>query len=330
MTEDSFTAEVENVRLDHVIHHVLRDILCIEPSDSLLILAEASMIESAMPFVQVDASLCEDIVLITVPDGPGSLLHLSEDLEQLLCRRSAFIALTRRGFTHTAARRAACEAGARGLTMPNATSEFLHSGAVLADYGAIANASEALANHLTGSSSCTVRSSLGTELEFDVTDGIWFAERGICDRPGDFGNLPGGEVSIAPVNAQGVLVVDGSTNPLGLLDSPLRLTIEHRRVVDIAGERANELKVFLTSFGPDAFNVAEIALGTNPGADVTGITVKDEKALGTIHVGFGNNSNMGGFSRATKVDVPVHIDAVLQRDVHFFADGLPVEAQSFF
>lgn len=315
--------------LDTIVH-ILRNILCLQPDESLVVLAESSMIETAKLFLQVDASLCEDIVLVTVPDGPGSLLRLSKDLEQLLCHRSAFIALTQRGFTHTAARRAACEAGARGLTMPNATHELLHSGAVLADYEAIANASVALANHLTGSSSCAVRSSLGTELEFDVTDGIWFAERGICDRPGDFGNLPGGEVSIAPVNAQGVLVVDGSINPLGLLDSPLRLTIEDRQVVDIAGERASELEEFLSSFGPGAFNVAEIALGTNPGADVTGITVKDEKALGTIHVGFGNNSNMGGYSRASKINVPVHIDAVLRDSVTFFADGVSVEAQAFF
>ena len=310
--------------------HILRDILCLKRNEKLVVLTEASMIESATPFIQVEASLCEDIVLVTVPDGPGSLLPLSADLAQLLCSRSAFIALSRRGFTHTAARRAACEAGARGLTMPNASSELLHSGAVLADYGAIARASEALANYLTGSKCCTVHSSLGTDMEFDVSNGIWFAERGICNHPGDFGNLPGGEVSLAPVNAQGVLVVDGSINPLGLLHSPLRLTIENRQVVDIAGERADELLAFLNSFGPGAFNVAEIALGTNPGADVTGITVKDEKALGTIHVGFGNNSNMGGFSRASKIDVPVHIDAVLRDEVRLCADGHTVEARTFF
>ena len=310
--------------------HILNDILCLSRDENIVILAEASMIESATLFVQVEASLCQDIVLVTVPDGPGSLLPLSADLAQLLCNRSAFIALTQRGFTHTAARRAACEAGARGLTMPNASRELLHSGAVRADYGAIARASESLANYLTGSTRCTVRSSLGTEMEFDVSGGVWFAERGICNHPGDFSNLPGGEVSIAPVDAQGVLVIDGSINPLGLLRSPLRLTIENRRVADIAGERANELLAFLNSFGPDAFNVAEIALGTNPGADVTGITVKDEKALGTIHVGFGNNSNMGGFSRASKVAVPVHIDAVLLDDVHLFADGQAVKVQTFF
>ena len=167
-------------------------------------------------------------------------------------------------------------------------------------------------------------------MEFDVSGGRWFAERGLCDRPGDFGNLPGGEVSIAPVDASGTLVVDGSINPLGWLDDPLTLAIENRTVVDICGPRSDELRAFLEQFGPGAFNVAEIGIGTNPDADITGVIVKDEKTLGSVHVGFGNNSNMGGFSRASKVDVPVHIDGVLATGVVMRADGELVDPEMGF
>jgi len=268
--------------------------------------------------------------MAVVPNGPGSQLPLSEDLERLLLERTAFLAMTTRGFTHTLARRRASEAGARGLSMPGATLSLLQSKAVTADYRAIAAAADALAISLNGIDMLSVRSELGTDLELDVSGGRWFAERGLCDCPGDFGNLPGGEVSIAPVNARGILVVDGSINPLGLLADPLTIHIEGRRVTDIKGQQADKLMAYLEPFGPGAFNVAEIGIGINPGADVTGVTVKDEKTLGTVHIGFGNNSNMGGFSRANKVDVPMHIDGVLRAGVSILADGLPIRPETFF
>ena len=330
MTGDSFTAEVENARLDHVIHHVLWDILCIEPSDSLLILAEASTMDVASAFVRARCASTIDMVLAVVPDGPGSLLPLPGDIGDLLLARTVFVAMTYRGFTHTQIRRKASEIGARGLTMPKATLDLLFSDAVQADYRAIADAGEKLAGCLNGTDTLTVRTTLGTDLELDVSGGRWFAERGLCDRPGDFGNLPGGEVSISPVNARGILVIDGSINPLGLLDEPLRISIEEREVVDIQGKRSEELVSYLDSFGPGARNVAEIGIGINPRADVTGITVKDEKALETAHIGFGNNSNMGGFSRASKIDVPLHIDGVLHEGVSLFADGRLLRPSTFF
>lgn len=310
--------------------HVLASILCMQPSDSLLVLAEASTLAVASAIVQSDCAGGFDILLAVIPDGPGAQLPLPGDLELLLLERTVFLAMTRRGFTHTLARRKASEARARGLTMPGATFDLLQSKAVTADYRAIAAAGDALASSLNGVDILSVRSELGTDLELDVSGGRWFAERGLCDRPGDFGNLPGGEVSIAPVNARGILIVDGSIDPLGLLAEPVTIHIDGRKVTHIEGQRAGGLIAFLESFGPDAFNVAEIGIGMNPGADVTGITVKDEKALGTAHIGFGNNSNMGGFSRADKVNVPMHIDAVLHKGVSLFADGRSISPEAFY
>ena len=310
--------------------HVLENVLCMQSTDLLLILAEPSTLSIAQVFLRSADSEALDMLVAVLPAGAGATVRLPSDLERLMMERSAFLAVTERGFTHTAARRRACENGARGLTMPRGTLELLRSPAVSADYRAIARAGETLSRALDGTNTVVVRSATGRDLTFDVSGGRWFAERGLCDRPGDFGNLPGGEVSIAPVDAHGTLVVDGSINPLGLLEDPLELTIEDRRVVGIRGPRAGELLRFLESFGEGAFNVAEIGIGTNPRADVTGIIVKDEKSLGTVHVGFGNNSNMGGFSRATKVDVPVHIDGVVRSPVELWCDGCLVDPRLIF
>jgi len=212
------------------------------------------------------------------------------------------------------ARCKAFEAGARGLTMPGATFDLLRTKAVTAD--------SMPWQVLSMAPTCSLSApGLELNLERDVSGGRWFAERGLRDRPEDFGNLPGGEVAIAPVNAQGILVVNGSINPLGLLAEPLTIHIEGRRVVNIERQQADELTAYLESFGPGAFIVAVIGIGINPGANVTGVAVMDEQTLGTVPIGFDNNSNMGGFSRVNKVDVTMHIDGVLHKDVSLFANG---------
>ena len=53
--------------------------------------------------------------------------------------------------------------------------------------------------------------------------------------------------------------------------------------------------------------LAEFGIGLNPLAKLTGIMLTDEGALGTIHLGFGSNSTVGG---ANEVDF--HLDFVIK------------------
>ena len=65
----------------------------------------------------------------------------------------------------------------------------------------------------------------------------------------------------------------------------------------------------LTAHGEDGTNVAELGIGTNERAELTGNVLEDEKILGTAHVAFGASAAIGG-----TVQVPVHLDCVvLQR-----------------
>lgn len=244
----------------------------------------------------------------------------------------AYVAITSAGsrsITHSRARHEASRGGARGLTLPRMTKEMLMRDAVAANYHEIALGTEALAAALNGSDSLRVTSKGGTDLMLDVHGGEWFAERGLCERPGDFSNLPGGEVSIAPVDAEGVVVVDGSITPFGQLESPLEIVIEQRRIVSIQGDRAQELSSFLEKYGPGGFNVAEIGIGMNPMARPCGRVLEDEKVLGTIHIGVGDNSHMGGKSVGEVVAVDVHIDGVVVSDPKLCADGSVINPREF-
>ena len=74
----------------------------------------------------------------------------------------------------------------------------------------------------------------------------------------------------------------------------------------------------LTAHGDDGTNVAELGIGTNERAQLTGELLEDEKILGSCHVAFGASAGIGG-----TVQVPVHLDCVVLRaDVS--VDGEPL------
>ena len=56
----------------------------------------------------------------------------------------------------------------------------------------------------------------------------------------------------------------------------------------------------------DGTHVAELGIGTNEKAILTGELLEDEKILGTVHVAFGASAAIGG-----EIQVPVHLDCVV-------------------
>jgi leucyl aminopeptidase (aminopeptidase T) len=61
--------------------------------------------------------------------------------------------------------------------------------------------------------------------------------------------------------------------------------------------------------------VAELGIGTNDKALITGNVLEDEKAIGTVHIAFGDNKSMGG-----KIRVASHLDGVIM-DPTVYVDG---------
>ena len=72
------------------------------------------------------------------------------------------------------------------------------------------------------------------------------------------------------------------------------------------GKEAAAFAAMLEKAGAAARNVAELGVGTNDRAVLTGKILEDEKILGTVHVAFGNNASMGG-----SIDVPFHVDGII-------------------
>jgi leucyl aminopeptidase (aminopeptidase T) len=179
-----------------------------------------------------------------------------------------------------------------------------------ADYEQIAAFTLALAEQLRGSSTARVTTALGTDLHLSLAGREWRTDTGILRGQGVFGNLPAGEIYIAPIedSADGVLVVDKCLPGL-LLSEPVKLVFERGRVTHIEGGAGAEyLQKVIAQHGDATRVIAELGIGTNPMARLQGNIITDEKVLGTIHIAIGRNDFIGGTNIAT-----THIDGVVSQ-----------------
>ena len=78
-----------------------------------------------------------------------------------------------------------------------------------------------------------------SDFSFSIEGREGIVDAGELSGKGAFGNLPCGEGFIAPVEgtAEGVLVVDGSIAAIGLVSSPVQLTVEGASLVGACMER---------------------------------------------------------------------------------------------
>ncbi|MEZ0291830.1 MAG: aminopeptidase [Solirubrobacteraceae bacterium] len=230
-----------------------------------------------------------------------------------LAAATVFIAPTTRSLSHTRARKAASERGARGATLPGVTEDML-ARLMAADFDLMGRRSRAVAALLTGAGAAHVTCPRGTDFRADLTGREGIADDGDLRAPGAFGNLPCGEGFVSPLAGEGTIVTR-SLATVGLVEEPVRLTVAGGRLADATSERFAAL---LDGAGSDGRNLAELGVGTNERATLTGLILEDEKMLGTVHVAFGASAGIGG-----TVSVPVHLD-VLVEDATLDVDGTRV------
>ena len=219
------------------------------------------------------------------------------------------LAPTVQSLSHTASRKAASEAGARIATLPGVTEEML-ARVMSADMDELRRKGGVVADLLTASQAAHITCPNGTDFTLGLGDRVAIPDAGDLGAPNAFGNLPCGEGFIAPIegSCEGKLVIDGTIAGVGIPEAPVELTVSDGRLVEASGEEGAALLGLLTPHGEIATTVAELGIGTNEKAELTGNVLEDEKILGTIHVAFGASAAIGG-----TVQVPVHLDCVVMK-----------------
>jgi leucyl aminopeptidase (aminopeptidase T) len=285
---------------------VLVDSLGLRAGETLLTVTDPERRDIAGALVESARELRVEAVLIEMAERSGHAVEPPEPVAAALLACDAFVAPTTKSLSHTEARRVASARGVRGASMPGITKEMLVR-TMNCDFSAMRDRSRALADVLSGGHEVHITSEEGTDVTFSIEGRTGLADDGDLSAPGAFGNLPAGEGFVAPVEGrtQGRIVFDGATPALG---APLVVSIEGGYARGWEGPAGDRFEAMASPHGPEALAVAELGIGTNDRAEVTGELLEDEKVLGTIHVAFGDNHSFGG-----SVRVDWHQDFVVLR-----------------
>ncbi len=268
------------------------------------------------------ASEITDATLLRYPPGDQHGEEPPGPVAAAMADADVFLAPTTKSLSHTRARGAANDAGARGATLPGITEDVFTTG-LDADYETIARHCEDVLAQVEDADELRVTTPAGTDITFEPGSREWRDDTGIVHEPGDFSNLPAGEVFVSPEDANGTYVVDGTMMPHGKLDDDEELTfeVEDGYVTDISDDQVREqVEAASEQVGQDAYNLAELGIGTNVAVtELVGSVLLDEKAAGTVHVAIGDDAGIGG-----DTDAPLHLDGII-REPTVFADGEEVK-----
>jgi leucyl aminopeptidase (aminopeptidase T) len=298
---------------------VIRDCLGVREGEEVLVICNPATRELGERMRAEAGQAGADAVVAVMSERDSHAAEPPRSLASAMAAADVVLAPTVQSLSHTAARKAASDAGARIATLPGVTEEML-ARVMSADMEGLRRKGQAVAEALDRGAEARIHSAKGSDLRLGLEGRTAIADAGELSERGAFGNLPCGEGFIAPVEGtgEGTLVVDGSIAEIGRLSEPVTLTVEGGRLVDASGRDGARLLELLTAHGAQGTNVAELGLGTNEKATLTGEVLEDEKILGTAHVAFGASAAIGG-----TVQVPVHLDCVLlEPDV--FVDGEPL------
>src|SRR5204863_7460641 len=98
----------------------------------------------------------------------------------------------------------------------------------------------------------------------------------------------------------------GSLAGIGLVEEPVELVVEGGHLTSARGGQGMAFMDLLTVHGEDGTNIAELGIGTNEKAILTGEILEDEKIQGTCHSAFGASAGIGGTGQE-----PVHRDSIV-------------------
>jgi leucyl aminopeptidase (aminopeptidase T) len=190
---------------------------------------------------------------------------------------------------------------------PGVTLDMLTEGALaltVEEHRGIQDFADKLIGKLKQAVKVEIKSSSGTNATLSVEGRSFFTDTKIDWKLMKWMNLPTGEVIVAPVenSLEGKLICDMAVGGIGPIESPLEITVEKGKVSNVFSADAQLLRKVNESLNTDEWSsvVGEFAFGINPKARFVEEFLEAEKMLGTIHVAFGNNSDMPGRKNKSK------------------------------
>jgi len=294
--------------------------MALETDESCVIVTDDERRPIGEALYRAASEVSDDALLCQYPPGTQHGEEPPEPVGAAMAAADVVLCPTTKSLSHTRARTAANEAGARVATLPGITEEIFLAG-LDADYERIARECEDVLRQVAGADEIRITSPQGTDFTVSPGSREWLSDTGIVHDSGEMSNLPAGEVFVSPETSSGKYVVDGTMMPHGSLDHEIEFVVEDGTVIEVSDDAVREeLAEAAEEVGKDAYNLAEVGIGTNVAVtDLVGSVLADEKAAGTVHIAIGDDAGIGG-----DVSAPIHTDGVL-REPTVYADGREVE-----
>jgi hypothetical protein len=187
-----------------------------------------------------------------------------------------------------------------------------------ANYQQVKKYANTIAKMLNDAVGAEIVFSTGDKLNIDLRNRTAEADTGDCTQTGQFINFPSGEACKVPYEAaQDEINAFGESKTQGIWPvrsngELMKYIVKNNRIVEIIGEgkKAEEMRLFFME-NDSRRNVAELGIGCNPQAVVTGNALEDEKV--GLHIAYGMSIHLGG-----KVKSDTHDDIC-------YSKGCPVE-----
>ena len=284
----------------------------VQPGEVVVVVTDPAMLRyaDAVGAAAREAGAAVTVCIIPMRDQDGQEPPLP--VARAMAEAAVVFSPVRISITHTRAMRAALEAGARVCMMTAYTDAIMTSPALLeTDFEAQAHVCRRLGAAFTEGESVRLTSPRGTDLRFGIEGRVANVLTNIPE-PGELAPVPDIEVNVVPVtgSAEGTLIADASVPYLGIgiLEEPIVCSVTGGMIAEMTGgAQADVLRVHLESFADrHCFNVAELGVGLNPNARLTGEMLEDEGVMGTIHIGIGTSHTLGG-----EIVAPTHYDLLM-------------------
>ena len=224
---------------------------------------------------------------------------------------------------YSAAQQAATHAGCRYICLPGMYADLMVRAIGQVNYQAL-RAMEAKLHQLSQKAqNVRITSRAGTNLTVAVNP-----EVDPLDRPYEEGRtrvqMLAGQAGFTALaeSFAGTLVIDGSLWPpaeLGILHSPITLTVEGGHIKEIAGGyEAESFRNWLESFAhPAMLRLDHVCYGFNPGVRrLTGCILEDERLFGCVEIGIGRTSE----------GAPSHSDGIVVKP-SVWVDGVQLQSE---
>lgn len=215
---------------------ILKDCMNLQNNESCLIVTDTKLKQIGKILYKNSLRITKKskLVLTNIPKNHGA--EPPKGISNEMLKYDVILMPTTKSLSHTKARHDAIKKGARAASMPGITIGMMKR-ALNTNFYKIKELNNRLISKLKNKNRIRITTKKGTDVEFYVKGRKWISDDGIYTKKRAFGNLPAGEVFIAPLEGRtnGIIVADASVGGLGKVDKDIKIEVEDGFIENISG-----------------------------------------------------------------------------------------------